>query len=196
MVLFDDDPANLMLETKNQFLIEPDKEAQARTHTVLQALQQTRQQSLQEQQHLLKTLSRRLNKLQSQQSFEEERHDAAKHASEVLKLDTEKFRMAKGVSEAEVEGERLSSEIARLQAILERFSRGGIDLDGGQGAGGDNEVVLKLQFYRSLGIDISQDADTGEVNRAIIRNADRDDVDVITIDGSDFDTDRFWSSMS
>lgn len=41
---------------------------------------------------------------------------------------------------------------------------------------------LKLNFYRSLGIDIQQDVSTGEYNRAIIRNASRGDVNVVDVD--------------
>lgn len=59
-------------------------------------------------------------------------------------------------------------------------------------------VRLKLQFFRSLGIDVSQDSTTGEFNRAVIRNMSRGDVNVINVDGKmsrNFYANMFWDSM-
>lgn len=57
---------------------------------------------------------------------------------------------------------------------------------------------LKLQFYRSLGIDVSQDSTTGDFSRAIIRNTSRGDVNVVNVDGKlsqSFYANMFWESM-
>lgn len=57
---------------------------------------------------------------------------------------------------------------------------------------------LKLQFYRSLGIDVSQDAATGDFNRAVIRNTARGDVNVVNVDGKldrSFYANMFWDSL-
>ena len=57
---------------------------------------------------------------------------------------------------------------------------------------------LKLHFYRSLGIDISQDEATGDFNRAVIRNLSRGDVNVANVDGKlsrSFYANMFWQSM-
>jgi kinetochore protein Spc24, fungi type len=57
---------------------------------------------------------------------------------------------------------------------------------------------LKLQFYRSLGIDITQDTTTGEFNRAVIRSTQRGDVNVVNVDGKlsrSFYAKMFWESM-
>lgn len=57
---------------------------------------------------------------------------------------------------------------------------------------------LKLQVYRSLGIDVSQDADTGVFKRAVIRNPAKRDVNVVNVDDK---VDRsvyanvFWDSL-
>lgn len=127
MVLFDEDPVTLISETTNQFHIAPDRESLTRISGSLHALANARQSRLDNQQSLLKTLSRRLNNLQSQQNFEEERHDAGAHASEMLKLDTEKFRIAKGASDAEIEGERLQGEFLALKAQLDALEREGVE---------------------------------------------------------------------
>lgn len=57
---------------------------------------------------------------------------------------------------------------------------------------------LRLQFYRSLGIDATRDPTTGAYNRAIIRNTDRGDVNVVNVDGQmsrSFYANMFWESM-
>jgi kinetochore protein Spc24, fungi type len=55
-----------------------------------------------------------------------------------------------------------------------------------------------LQFYRSLGIDVTQDATTGDFTRAVIRNTQRGDVNVVNVDGKlsrSFYANMFWDSM-
>lgn len=144
MVLFDEDPVTLITETTNQFHIAPDKDSLTRITGSLSALSAARQSRLDHHSSILKSLSRRLNNLQSQYAFEEERHDAGKHASEMLRLDTEKFRIAKAASDAEIEGERLRSELASLKAQLETLDREGAEGGGGARRGLDgveDEIV-------------------------------------------------------
>jgi len=57
---------------------------------------------------------------------------------------------------------------------------------------------LKLQVYRSLGIDVSQDANTGVFNRAVIRNPAKGDVNVVKVDSKVDKTvyaNMFWDSL-
>ena len=57
---------------------------------------------------------------------------------------------------------------------------------------------LKLQVYRSLGIDVSQDANTGVFNRAVIRNPTKGDVNVVKVDGKvdkRVYANMFWDSL-
>jgi len=57
---------------------------------------------------------------------------------------------------------------------------------------------LKLQVYRSLGIGVSQDAATGDFNRAVIRNQARGDVNVVNVNeevGKSFYANMFWESL-
>jgi kinetochore protein Spc24 len=57
---------------------------------------------------------------------------------------------------------------------------------------------LKLQFFRSLGIDATQDPKTGEYTRAIIRNSNRGDVNVVNVDGKmtpSFTANLFWDAL-
>ena len=68
-----------------------------------------------------------MNGLRSQQEYEEGRHDAGKHASDILALDAEKFRVAKGAYDVEVESERLAAELAGLRTQLEQLEREGVE---------------------------------------------------------------------
>jgi kinetochore protein Spc24, fungi type len=53
----------------------------------------------------------------------------------------------------------------------------------GGGAGGvEDEVLLRLKVYRSLGIDIERDSKDGEFSRAVVRNDRKGDVHVVNID--------------
>jgi len=57
---------------------------------------------------------------------------------------------------------------------------------------------LKLQVYRSLGIDVSQDPNTGVFNRAIIRNPAKGDVNVVNVDSKverSVYANVFWDSL-
>jgi kinetochore protein Spc24 len=89
------------------------------------------------QSQILSTLSRKLNNLKGQYDYEEERHDAGRHAAEMLKMDTEKFRIAKGANDAEIEGERLSGELAALKLQLSTLEKEGVE---GASRRGEDEV--------------------------------------------------------
>lgn len=75
----------------------------------------------------------------------------------------------------------------------------------------DVRCRLKLHIYRSLGISATQDAGTGEFNRAIVRRTaspdgsgsertggGKGDVNIINVDGNlsrSFYTSMFWDAM-
>jgi len=133
-------------------------------------------------------------------------------------LDAEKFRVAKSAYDVEVEGERLEGELAGLKAQLETLEREGVE-GGRRGSESEGDEVLyvsrgllcnqsllltsrfsslKLQVYRSLGIDVSQDANTGVFNRAVIRNPTKGDVNVVKVDGKvdkSIYANMFWDSV-
>lgn len=54
-------------------------------------------------------------------------HNPTSHASEILRLDTEKFRIAKQASDLEIEGERLGAELARLGGVLSELEEAGVE---------------------------------------------------------------------
>lgn len=51
-------------------------------------------------------------------------HNPSEHAEEILRLDGEKFRIAKEASDAEIEGERLEGECRRSEAMLTELEEG------------------------------------------------------------------------
>jgi kinetochore protein Spc24, fungi type len=56
-------------------------------------------------------------------------HDSGRHASEIVQLDTKKFRVAKQASELEAEGERLEAELERLKLRLADLEEQGLEGD-------------------------------------------------------------------
>ena len=89
----------------------------------------------------MKSLSRRINGLEEGRKWEEDRHDAGGHAERMLKMDTEKFRIAKGVSDVEIEGERLEGELASLRQQLETLEKQGVEGGWRRESDAEDEVV-------------------------------------------------------
>lgn len=56
-------------------------------------------------------------------------HDSGRHASEIVELDTRKFRVAKQAQELEVESERLEGELENLKARLAELEDQGVEGD-------------------------------------------------------------------
>jgi len=104
----------------------------------------------------------------------------------------------------EIEGERLAGELRSLKAQYEGLEREGVEGSGSEDRGGaqseasEDEIVLKLRVYRSLGIDAEQDPATGEFNKVVVRNAAKGDATVVHIDpklGRSFYAGHFWNSI-
>ena len=62
----------------------------------------------------------------------------------------------------------------------------------------DDEVLLRLKVYRSLGIDIERDEKDGEWTRAVVRNDRKGDVHVVNMDkkfSRYFYANYFWQTL-
>ncbi|OTA94468.1 hypothetical protein M434DRAFT_394734 [Hypoxylon sp. CO27-5] len=195
----DEDPAVLIHLTMDNFNIAPDKLAVSRISDSLSTLKQARELRIREAETSLKKLARSLNTLQTQHEELTSTHSSSAHASEISRLDTEKFRIAKAVSDLEMEAERLSSQQADLAARLQE-----LELQGLEGSPEerrdpvDDEVLLRLKVYRSLGIDLERDEKDGEFSRAIVRNDRKGDVHVINMDkkfSRFFYANYFWQTL-
>ena len=56
-------------------------------------------------------------------------HSTVDHASQIVELDTQKFRIAKAASDLEIEGERLEQELDGLKNRLHELDIQGIEGD-------------------------------------------------------------------
>ncbi|KAJ4413711.1 putative kinetochore protein spc24 [Neurospora sp. IMI 360204] len=214
-MLLEEDPSTLIAHTTQNFNITPDRHAVSRVAESLSTLQQARDLRLRESETNLKKLARTLNTLQSQHQEVTSSHSSAEHASLISRLDTQKFRVAKNVSDLEMETERLQTQLAELQARLQELELQGVDGDAatvagesgngnGNGNGGqvrsvEDEVLLRLKVYRSLGIEIEREEQDGEFTRAVVRNDRRGDVCVVNVDRHRFSrffyANYFWQTL-
>lgn len=167
-------------------------------------------------------LSRTLNTMSSQHAELTASHSSAEHASQIARLDTKKFRTAKAASDAEIEAERLAQQAADLTARLQELEVQGVDGMADEEARRrrardplEDEVVLRLTVYRSLGIEIERDDERsrsrrssiggggggggGETfTRAIVRNDRKGDVHVVNMDkkfSRFFYANYFWQTL-
>ena len=141
-------------------------------------------------------------------------HSSTAHASEIARLDTQKFRTAKAASDLEMEAGRLAQQRADLAARLEELEIQGVE---GESSSAndivDDEILLRLKVYRSLGIDLERDekaagagagadaasaSGSGEFSKAVVRNDRRGDVHVINLDkkfSRFFYANYFWQTL-
>lgn len=56
-------------------------------------------------------------------------HNSIDHASQIVELDTQKFRFAKAASDLEIEGERLEQELEGLKSRLHELDVQGVEGD-------------------------------------------------------------------
>ena len=204
----------LIHHTIGNFNITPDKLAVSRINESLSTLQQARDLRIRESESALKSkstlsfsedfllnkveLSRTLTTLNSHHLETISSHSSAAHASEIATLDTQKFRIAKSASDIEIESERLSSQLADLQARLQELELQGVE--GGDNARRglvDDEISLKLKVYRGLGIEIERD-DDGEYTKAVVRSGRKGDVHVVNMDNKFsrfFYANYFWQTL-
>ncbi|MCJ1355963.1 MAG: kinetochore-associated Ndc80 complex subunit spc24 [Icmadophila ericetorum] len=198
-MLLDEDPATLIHHTIGNFNILPDKLAISRIHESLSTLHQARDLQIREAESALKKLSRNLNTLSTQHTETVAAHSSTSHASQIVELDTQKFRVAKTISDLEIEGGRLEQEFESLKSKLADLESQGVEGDDAERANreGQNPIVLKLGVYRTLGIDVETDK-AGNYSKAIIRNAQKGDVHVVNVgpQNSDFFyANYFWDKL-
>lgn len=74
-------------------------------------------------------LSRSLTTLSTQHNETLSSHSSVDHASQIVELDTQKFRIAKAASDLEIEGERLEQELEGLKGRLQELDMQGVEGD-------------------------------------------------------------------
>ena len=128
------------------FHIETDKIAIGRINESLSTLQQARELRIREAESALKSmhelpnipvpimlrrgaeLSRNLATMSQQHNETVASQNSIDHASHIVELDTQKFRIAKAASDLEIEGERLEQELEGLKSQLHE-----LDVQGAEG---------------------------------------------------------------
>ncbi|KAL6704923.1 putative kinetochore protein spc24 [Coniothyrium glycines] len=196
-MLLDEDPASLISQCTSHFKIHNDTASLLRISDSLATLAAFRHQHLSTLQSSLAALSRTHHTLAATHTHTLSQHNPTTHAAEILRLDTEKFKIAKQASDLEIEGERLASELRRVGSVSLELEEEGVE-GAVEQRGGEDATVLKLKLYRTLGIDVEADKTTGEYNKAVIRNAAKGDVHVVNIDpkfSRQFYTNYFWRTM-
>lgn len=99
-----------------------------------------------------------------------------------------------------MEAERLAQQAADLSARLQELDLQGVEGDDTtrRRDAVDDEVLLRLKVYRSLGIDIERDEKDGEWSRAVVRSDKRGDVYVVNMDkkfSRYFYANYFWERL-
>ncbi|KAH7189265.1 putative kinetochore protein SPC24 [Fusarium flagelliforme] len=201
-MLLSEEPATLIHHTIENFNIAPDKTAVSRVTESLSTLQQARDLRVREAESSLKKLSRQLATHTSRHDDLVTSHSSADHASNIARLDTLKFRTAKAAADAETDAERLALTAADLKARLRELELQGVEGDAAANARRrdpvDDEVLLRLKVYRSLGIDIERGDRDGEWSKAVIRNDRKGDVHVVNMDkkfSRFFYANYFWQTL-
>lgn len=92
-------------------------------------MQQSRELRTREAETALRKLSRNLKALEANHEETVTAHDPARHAAEIVELDTQKFRIAKAASEFEIESERLEGELEMLKERLTELEAQGLEGD-------------------------------------------------------------------
>lgn len=75
-------------------------------------------------------LSRNLATMSQQHNETISAQHSVDHASQIVELDTQKFRIAKAASDLEIEGERLEQELENLKNKLHELDVQGVEGDG------------------------------------------------------------------
>jgi kinetochore protein Spc24, fungi type len=129
ILIYSSDNVQLVRATVSNFNIAPDKAALSRVNDSLSTLQQSRDLRTRDAETALRKLSRQLATLSSHHREILSGHDSGRHASEIVRLDTKKFRVAKHASEVEAESERLEAELERLKLRLTDLEEQGVEGD-------------------------------------------------------------------
>ena len=77
----------------------------------------------------LEELSRNFATMSQQHSEIVSSQSSTDHASQIVELDTQKFRVAKAASDLEIEGERLEQELEGLKSRLHDLEVEGVEGD-------------------------------------------------------------------
>jgi hypothetical protein len=119
--------SQLIAQCTSHFKIANDKTSLHRINESLSTLSEFRTQHLRSIQSSLAQLNRTHQTLSANHSHTLSQHNPTNHAAEILRLDTNKFKIAKQASDLEVEGERLQSDLQRLGSVRDELEEEGVE---------------------------------------------------------------------
>ena len=191
--------ADLIAHCTTNFNIAPDRAALNRINESVATVQEIRRMRIAGAEDALRRLARQHATLSTQHRELTSTHNSADHASEIMQLDTRKFRIAKQANDLESENERLQGELERLKMRLAELDEQGVEGDERtrRQREANDPTVLRLWLYRSLGINLEQD-ERGEYKKAIVGDQRKGDVHVVNVDPKFsrwFYADYFWGTM-
>lgn len=191
--------ADLIAHCTTNFNIAPDRAALNRINESVATVQEMRRMRISNAEDALRRLARQHATLSTQHRELTATHNSADHASEIMQLDTRKFRIAKQANDLESENERLQGELERLKMRLAELDEQGVEGDerARRQREADDPTVLRLWLYRSLGINLEQD-ERGEYKKAVVGDQRKGDVHVVNVDPKFsrwFYADYFWGTM-
>ncbi|KAF8453969.1 Spc24 subunit of Ndc80-domain-containing protein [Terfezia claveryi] len=197
MVLLDEDLAFLISSTVTNFNIKSDIHSFERIAEHLQAIQKARTSAVEESRNNLLALSRKLELAKTNTNSLLNSHTAKDHSSTMLALDREKFQLAKSINELESSNHALEGKVQQAKGELESVEADDVLSDPKVVA--EDDVLLKLKVYRSLGIEVEQDEEVpGVFTKAIVRNPAKGDVHVVKIESrfsKFFYANYFWNVL-
>ncbi|KAI5785008.1 Spc24 subunit of Ndc80-domain-containing protein [Peziza echinospora] len=197
MVILEEPPSHLISSTRENFHIKDDVASFERIQQQLYAIQKSRAGAIELAQQNLQKLSRKLDLATSTTTSLEHTHTLASHPTRMLTLDREKFTLAKSINDLESTTHTLESKLLQLKEDLEMVDSE--DALGDARMVAEDEVLLKLKVYRSLGIEVQQDeGGAGVFTKAVVRSQAKGDVHVVNIEprfSRKWYADYFWRTI-
>ncbi|KAA8895376.1 Spc24 subunit of Ndc80-domain-containing protein [Sphaerosporella brunnea] len=179
MVLLEEEPHRLLASVQENFGIDGDTAQIARISDDLKSLQSSRQKTKDDQQRLLRNLTRALNAAKQTHDEAAKTHQSARHVEKLYELDREKFNLGKKILDLEKQTHLLEGQLAQLRQELDN-----LDADDPTDRAvqeEDDGTTLKLHVYRGLGIELEEDG-AGGYSKAIVRNVAKGDFNIVNLE--------------
>jgi kinetochore protein Spc24 len=123
MVLLEEPPQKLIASVAENFNISSDVASIVRINSNLHTLQEARGKRLKDSRHLLRLLSRKVSLSKQAAEDAEAQEKERTHGDDMVRLDRDKFALAKSVNELESQSHNLEGQLARLREELEAVDR-------------------------------------------------------------------------
>lgn len=173
----------LLTQTIENFDIEGDIQTLDRIEDEIRRLRDRRETKLDEARTVLQSLSRKLEI--SRAASENSAHAEAQHqfSQESMKLERQKFSIAKSINELESIYESNISTLDKLKEELTRLESEDVVVSAG--ALVEDSTILRLKLYRSLGISFDGDR-VDNVSKALIQSSSTNNVQVFQLDKNNY----------